>query len=179
MLAYYNFVLTDEVAVTTRQKYTWLDSFAFVGGNVDVLIVLMHMFFFFYNFGLNRYQQYYIAERDRLLSLGQGLSKECQFIDEHRNTLNVRLLVFEILSQFKCLDRWVKAETESAKTVSIYHLRKQIKQFHDEIDIKHIRKINQICGQDELIPASTMDEISMMKSEPIANTEAALQNHNV
>jgi len=70
MLAYYNFVLTDEVAVTTRQKYTWLDSFAFVGGNVDVLIVLMHMFFFFYNFGLNRYQQYYIAERDRLLSLG-------------------------------------------------------------------------------------------------------------
>ena len=66
MLAYYNFVLTDEMLVTTRQKYTWLDAFAFVGGNIDVLLVFLSVFFYFYNFGMNKSEQYYIGEKDRL-----------------------------------------------------------------------------------------------------------------
>ena len=62
MLLYFNIALSDETITTTRQKYTWLDAFAFVGGNIDVILIIIHVFFYYYNYGLNRYQVYFKLE---------------------------------------------------------------------------------------------------------------------
>ena len=45
MLEYWNFYLTNEMQTTTRQKYTWLDNFAFIGGNIDFMLMTVAVFF--------------------------------------------------------------------------------------------------------------------------------------
>ena len=91
------------------------------------MLIFLTTFFYFYNFGLYRYEQYYIGEKDRLQKLGLGLSKECRYIDKHRNSLSLRLITYEVLSQFKCFDKWLKTTSDTDdEPVSIFHLKTQI-----------------------------------------------------
>lgn len=77
IISYCNFVMSDDVITTTRQKYTWLDAFAFVGGNIDMLLLLVSLVVWFNNYGLSQYQQYYLSEKERLSKNGESLSNEC------------------------------------------------------------------------------------------------------
>ena len=45
MMEYWNFYLANDMVSITRQKYTWLDNFAFIGGVVDFIIIGIHLFF--------------------------------------------------------------------------------------------------------------------------------------
>jgi len=74
MIAYFNFALSDEEITTTRQKYTWLDSFGLVGGFIDTILILITVFFFFYNYDVNHYMIYYLSEKERLQEEGKELS---------------------------------------------------------------------------------------------------------
>ena len=52
ILEYWNFYLTDELMTTTRQRYTWLDNFAFIGGNVEFVLLSLGFFFYLYNYNI-------------------------------------------------------------------------------------------------------------------------------
>jgi len=53
------FISSDEEITTIRRKYTRLDSFAFVGGIANLLFIILHIAFYFYNYGLDRYGMYF------------------------------------------------------------------------------------------------------------------------
>lgn len=59
MLEYWNFYLSNEQLTTTRQKYTWLDNFAFIGGNIDFVLIGVGIFFAVYNHNISKYKLYY------------------------------------------------------------------------------------------------------------------------
>ena len=46
MLEYWNFYLSNELQTTTRQKYTVLDNCAFIGGNIDFILLGIGCLFF-------------------------------------------------------------------------------------------------------------------------------------
>ena len=58
MIQYWNMALLDEIQTTTRKKYTWLDNCAFIGGNIDFVLILIRLFFTFYNYKLADLQNY-------------------------------------------------------------------------------------------------------------------------
>ena len=64
-LFYWNFYLVDEHFTYTRQSYTWLDATAFVGGNVDTILYGALIFFFIYNYGMQRYSVFYSFESQK------------------------------------------------------------------------------------------------------------------
>lgn len=45
MISYFNLYLTNEIRTTTRQRYTFLDALAFIGGIIDIVIILWMVFF--------------------------------------------------------------------------------------------------------------------------------------
>ena len=67
MIDYWNFYLTDEVITTTRQKYSMFDNFAFVGGNVEFVLVSVMLFFFVYNYKIDKINLYYEFNKVKLL----------------------------------------------------------------------------------------------------------------
>lgn len=66
MIAYFNMILSNEEITTTRQKYTWLDAFAFVGGNFNLIFIILYISFYFYNYGIQNYEMYFLIEKERL-----------------------------------------------------------------------------------------------------------------
>ena len=60
MLEYWNFYLTDEVVTTTRNKYTWLDNCAFIGGNIDFILMVIGIFFSLYTYKIADFETYYM-----------------------------------------------------------------------------------------------------------------------
>lgn len=59
MLEYWNFYLSNEYQTTTRQKYTWLDNFAFIGGNIDFVLMAIGVFFSIYNYKNSQISLFY------------------------------------------------------------------------------------------------------------------------
>lgn len=59
MMEYWNFSLSDEVISFTRQKYTWLDNCAFIGGTIDFILILLYTLFYFYNYKIAEFNVYY------------------------------------------------------------------------------------------------------------------------
>lgn len=59
MIEYWNFYLTDEVITTTRNKYTWLDNCAFIGGNIDFILMIIGIFFSLYTYKISDFETYY------------------------------------------------------------------------------------------------------------------------
>ena len=59
MINYWNFFLMDETFTTTRTKYSWLDNCAFVGGNIDFVIIMVTGFFSLYNYKIAELHDYY------------------------------------------------------------------------------------------------------------------------
>ena len=70
MLEYWNFYLTDEVVTTTRQKYSWLDNCAFIGGNIDFVLLSLSIIFGFYNYQIGKVKVFYEYEKENLLRNG-------------------------------------------------------------------------------------------------------------
>ena len=59
MIEYWNFSLLDETITTTRMKYSWLDNCAYIGGNIDFILILVGVFFSLYNYKIAVIQDYY------------------------------------------------------------------------------------------------------------------------
>ena len=71
MLEYWNFALSNEISVMTRQKYTWLDNCAFIGGNVDFVFMIVGIFFFIYNYKISEFNLYYQHHKIRAINFGK------------------------------------------------------------------------------------------------------------
>ena len=82
MMEYWNFLLTNDLQTSTRQKYTWLDNFAFIGGNIDFILLGLGAFFSIYNYNVARTKLYYQHHMTRAIKSGRCDSKE---------TINIRI----------------------------------------------------------------------------------------
>ncbi len=65
MIAYYNFYLTNEIRTTTRERYTFLDALAFIGGIIDIVLIGFWVFFFIYRYRLHDLQVFLNIEKLR------------------------------------------------------------------------------------------------------------------
>ena len=93
MIEYWNIYLVDETITTTRSKYSWLDNCAFIGGNIDFIVILVSFFFSFYNYKIADIQDFKnlnmsIAAKDSKL-----VSKNIKILDEYSFTLILHLLL--------------------------------------------------------------------------------------
>ena len=84
MLEYWNFYLTNEMMTTTRQKYTWLDNFAFIGGNIDFVLMGVGLFFAIYNYNINKFKLYYQHHKTRAINSGKNHCCETRQIERHK-----------------------------------------------------------------------------------------------
>ena len=71
MLEYWNFYLTNEMITATRQKFTWLDNFAFIGGNIDFVLMGIGIFFSVYNYNVSNFKLYYQHHMTEAMQLGK------------------------------------------------------------------------------------------------------------
>lgn len=71
MLEYWNFYLSNEVITTTRQSHTWLDNFAFIGGNVDFILMAVGALFSLYNYNISKFKLYYQHHKTKAVKCGQ------------------------------------------------------------------------------------------------------------
>ena len=58
MIEYWNFYLMDEMITTTRKKYSWQDNWAFIGGNIEFILILLSLFFSVYNYKIADLQDF-------------------------------------------------------------------------------------------------------------------------
>ena len=103
MIEYWNFSLNDEVVTYTRQKYSWLDTCAFVGGNVDFLLMLVGVFFFAYNYEVPKYSMHYQYHKMRALETGKKTNDQVKKMEKNLNFLSLKLFLLEFKRTFQCL----------------------------------------------------------------------------
>lgn len=97
----------DEEVTTTRLKYTWLDAFAFVGGIIDLIFIMLSLFFSIYNYGVYRYDVFYHFEKKKALKKGKSHTVFSKTMSKYQSTIGFRLFLHDskkyILDIFPCL----------------------------------------------------------------------------
>lgn len=65
MLLYFNFYLSNEEHMTEMIKYDWIDALSFTGGLLDIVFIIISVFFYIYNYKLNETKLMHLFELDR------------------------------------------------------------------------------------------------------------------
>ena len=89
MIEYWNFFLTDEVLFTTRQKYSWLDNCAFIGGNIDFILLVVGTVFAIYNYDNGKMKVFYEIQREKLSRDGKSEDDNIRLIKRKSHILNL------------------------------------------------------------------------------------------
>ena len=89
MLEYWNFYLSDEVLTTTRQKYSWLDNFAFLGGNIDFILIALYLFFGIYNYNIAKFKLYYQFQKTNALNFGRQHTHKTKAVEKYSHFIGL------------------------------------------------------------------------------------------
>lgn len=108
MMEYWNFYLTDEVVTTTRNKYTWLDNCAFIGGNIDFILMNIGIFFSLYTYKIADFETYYMLQKSKVAK-GEGFSSQRRkMLEKYYSSISLHMLITDVRSlllEFCCCCR--------------------------------------------------------------------------
>ena len=96
MLEYWNFYLTNDMYTTNRQKYTWLDNFAFIGGNIDFILIGLGIAFSTYNYKIENYKLYYKHHKSKMMQIGKENNFMTKAIQKNLLCLGPILLLMDL-----------------------------------------------------------------------------------
>lgn len=98
MLEYWNFYLESEMFTFSRQRYTWLDNIALIGGLVEFFLVSLTCFFWIYNYEIATYKLFYSHKKNEQLQAFNNKRGSCRIQKLERNHLCIGpiLLIMDI-----------------------------------------------------------------------------------
>ena len=103
MLEYWNFFLANEMLTITRQKYTWLDNIAFLGGIIDFFVIGLGLMFWIYNYEIGSYKLCYQHHKSKLQKKGRKDNKITKQIETWHLFFGPYLLIYDIYSLLKSI----------------------------------------------------------------------------
>ena len=96
MIEYWNFYLADEAITTTRNKYSWLDNCAFIGGNIDFILMIIGIFFSLYNYKIADIEDFYNLLRSKAAKNGGLQSNKMKLLEKYSFTISFHMLLTDV-----------------------------------------------------------------------------------
>jgi hypothetical protein len=95
MMLYFNILLSNEEFTTLRVKYTWLDSFSFAGGFIDLISLFATILLGVYNYKINQTKIMYHYELVKAKSLGKLSTAKSELIKNNYVSISIRLWLID------------------------------------------------------------------------------------